>query len=61
MKSKYVLRHVVTWLQSNIDDGENMQHVSLLEDNNKLLSYIYQLKRQQDTKEVKNDGRKICN
>ena len=52
MKSKYVLRHVVTWLQSNIDDGENMQHVSLLEDNNKLLSYIYQLKRQQDTKEV---------
>ena len=61
MKSKYVLRHVITWLQSNIDDGENMQHVRLLEDNNKLLSYIYQLKRQQDTKEVKNDGRKICN
>ena len=56
MKSKYVLRHVITWLKCNIDQAENMD-VTLLEDNTKLLDYIYKLKQEPDTKQGGSDDK----
>tara|TARA_R100000995_G_scaffold83582_1_gene59875 strand:- start:6 stop:185 length:180 start_codon:yes stop_codon:yes gene_type:complete len=56
MKSKYVLRRIIKWLELNVNDKCNMTHKNLIEDNEDLLLAIHEWKKEQDTKEVKNDN-----
>jgi len=56
MKSKYVLRNIIKWLEDNVNDKCNMMDKNLIEDNEDLLLAIHKWKKEQDTKEVQNDN-----